>query len=262
MRASIHFQTGQGLPNPFRATGTSRQKLRKLITALKAILVGGLLLRASSRPKIFAAKAHASGTVAYSSASGAQTVVINGVTVASFSHGASDAADATTAAASITSSTNALIQYLVEACNLAATFTLSGVAVGQFVQIGDFKFTAVNTSTPGADEFYVGGTDTQDAASLVTQILARLGLNENVFASSSSGVVTVRQRRGTTSSYPLVKSGAGITLSGQLAATATVLVSSQRPGPIGNLATLSVTGTGASASAARLTGGTEDVLTF
>lgn len=262
MRATIHFQTNQG-NNPFRDSGTSRNKVRKFIGALRALLVGGILLRAASRPKVFAGKVHAFGTVVYGTASGAQTVVLNGVTVSSFSHGATDTADATTVAANINASSNALIQYLCEASNLAATFTLASLTVGQYVQIGEYKFTAGNNATLRADEFYIGAVgDTADATSLAAQINARAGLNEDFFASSSSGVVTVRQRRGTTALKALAKSGAGITLSGQLAATATVLVSSTRPGPIGNAFTLSVTGTGATASGARLTGGTEDVLTF
>lgn len=189
--------------------------------------------------------------------SGGATVVEN-----QFDFGGTDIQTATALAAAINLDTDALVDDIVEACNLAATFTLASVAVGDSVSIAGYTFTAKALSTANCrfNEFSQSGTDTQDAASLVTQINAREGLNQLVFASSSSGVVTIRQFSGTTACGTLAETGSTITLSGQLAATATVLISAYRSGVMGNCITLAATGP--TASAARLSGGSETKLTY
>lgn len=196
----------------------------------------------------------ASGTIAVSSASGTVGATINGVDV-TFSHGASDQADSDTLVADINASTDALVQYLVQACNFACTVTLSSVAAGEEVIVCGYKFKAKAGGTLAADEFDQSGTDTADATSLKNQINSRLGLNRLVLASSSAGVVTVRQLSGTAAAGPMGVQGAGLTLSGQLAATTTVLISALHPGVPGNCITLAASGTGMAASGARLTGG-------
>jgi hypothetical protein len=212
---------------------------------------------------VYAGKAHAYGTVAMATASGAITITINGVAVGSETWATSDAATGTALCVDIVGSSDALVQNIVYACNLAATFTLASVAAGQYVEVLGYRFTAASPSSGlREDEFSISGTDAQDATALANAINARPGCNELVIATVSSAVVTVRQITGTSAAGVLAKSGAGITLSGQLAATGTVLITSQRPGVFGNCITLAATGTNTTASGARLTGGTEDTFTF
>lgn len=259
-RIQVTLDVGEGL-NPFRRTASGRSKTRAFTKLAESIIGSGIKDRRTYRPRIIAGKVRASGTLALSTASGAVGGVINGVTVTA-TWATSDINSASLVAAAINASADALVKDLVEACNLAATFTLATTLAGDSVSILGYTFTAQPSATLRYDEFNQSGTDTADAASLVTQINAREGLNQLVWASSSAGVVTVRQIAGTTAKGVLAKSGAAITLSGQLAATATVLVTSYRPGVAGNCITLAASGTGVTASVARLAGGTEDKFTY
>lgn len=102
------------------------------------------------------------------------------------------------------------------------TLTLATCAVGATAVVNGVTFTAVASGENGLTTFSQGGTDTQDAASLVTAINANPSLAGVVTATSSAGVVTVRA----------VDAGTG-----------------------GNAITLAVTGSGISRSAATLANG-------
>ena len=204
---------------------------------------------------------HATGTLVGSSLSGTVGGTFNGVAV-TVSTGASDIATMTSLVAAILASSNALVQGLLGASNLGATITLASVAAGEQVAIrhkdsNEVVFNAVSRSNPGAEEFDVSGNDTADATSLAAQINAHRVFKGRLLATSSSGVVTVRQLNvSTTSQWHLRKNGAGITLSGaSLAATATALIWALQKGKLGNCITLAASGTGMTASGARLTGG-------
>lgn len=198
------------------------------------------------------------GTCTLATGSGAQTIVINGVTAGSETWATSDTATMTALVADINASTDALVQHIVRACNLSMGITLASVAAGDYVDICGYRFTAVaRAAVLGEAEFSQTGTDTQDATSLAAQINARAGLNQLVLATSSSGVVSVRQLSGTTSAGNVFKSGSGITLSASsFSAGVTGLISAIAPGVLGNCVTLAVTGTGHSASGSRLANGT------
>lgn len=264
MKASVYVEAPDS-NNPFLpASGTAgRAKVRAFRRILAAIIGGALFSRLLARPRIIAGRARAYATVVMASSSDTVGATINGVALTA-TWATSDANSCSLVAAAIVASSNALIRDVVQACNLAATFTLSSVGVGESVTILGYTFTAKPTSTLQANEFNQSGNDTADATSLAAQINARPGLNEKVIATSAAGVVTVRQITGTTAAGTLSKSGAGITLSGQLAATAEILVTALRPGVMGNCVTIAASGTNVSigGSATRLANGTEDKFTY
>jgi phage tail sheath gpL-like len=70
------------------------------------------------------------------------------------------------------------------------TVTLASVDVDDTVTIDGVTFTAVASGATGA-QFNQGGTDTADAASLVTAINANTTLDGRVVATSALGVVTI-----------------------------------------------------------------------
>jgi phage tail sheath gpL-like len=72
----------------------------------------------------------------------------------------------------------------------SGTVTLASVNVSDTVTIDGVVFTAVASGATGA-QFNQGGTDTADAASLVTAINANSTLDGRVIATSSLGVVTI-----------------------------------------------------------------------
>jgi phage tail sheath gpL-like len=72
----------------------------------------------------------------------------------------------------------------------SGTITLANVSADDTVTIGKTTLTA-KASPSGEDQFSQAGTDTVDAASLVTKINAHSVLSLLVYASSVAGVVTV-----------------------------------------------------------------------
>lgn len=233
------------------------QALDKLGTWLHAI--GGGMTRASKLDLYQNAVQgkRAFGRALMSSGSGALTIVLNGVTAGSETHATSDAATAVLLAADIRASTNALVAGFFECSVFAGSFALASVAAGEQVFLktsdGTFVITAHATVTKDG-QFSIAGDDTADGDELATVINNTPILNYHVFAINAAGTVTVCQRRGTSANVTLGKSGAGITL-GAMAATANVGISAVPSGVVGNAFTLAVTGTGMTASGARLTGG-------
>ena len=182
-----------------------------------------------------------------------------------FDFGGSNAQTATALALAVNSSTTGVIDDVLRASNYAGTIACSSVAAGQWVKLGEYKFTAIAGGTAGRGQFSIAGDNTADGAALATAINATPGLKDQVIATAATGTVTVRQRPpAPTTALPLTKSGAGLTLSGAaLAPTAVVHISAVTKGKQGNANTLaSSNGSRLAVSAARLTGGTQDAFTF
>ena len=72
--------------------------------------------------------------------------------------------------------------------NDSQTLTLSGVTTGEIITIGGTTFTATDSmSDISGTAFYVGGTDSVAAASLMTAINSTVETNDNVAADGISG---------------------------------------------------------------------------
>lgn len=99
------------------------------------------------------------------------------------------------------------------------TITLSGVAAGQTVTVDGLVYTAVAGVAKNFTEFSIdGATDTLDAAALAAAITARENARDSqkVTATANAAVVTLKAVADGTAgnAIPLVKNGAGITVSG------------------------------------------------
>lgn len=247
---TLALETAEKLELP----ADKNEALTKLATALTGIASGNVTgYNLDVQADASASAVRAFGYVLQSSGSGAQTVVINGVTAASETHATSDAATSLLLRADIAASTDALVQYVVESSVWQASLAFSTVVAGNYfiVKLTDgrsWKFLA-------ATDFSVSGTDTQDAAAAATAINATAGLNAHVFAYNVSGTLYIHQRRGAAATFSVDSVGSPITTTAN-AATANIGVSAVAPGVLGNAITLAVTGTGLTASGARLTGGT------
>lgn len=200
------------------------------------------------------------GTIAVSgSDTGTYTATINGVGVTATGTG-NDVTTCTAIAAAVNASTNALVQYLVESSNFQANVACSSIAAGQTLTLTltaddrQWTFAAVS-GTANAYQFDISGNDSADATALANAINAMPFLNHHVFAYTSTSNVKIQQRRGTAATFSASKNGAGMTLTAN-AASAVVGISALQPGTLSNAITLAASGTGATASGARLTGGT------
>lgn len=204
-----------------------------------------------------AAAKYAYGTLVSSSGSGSVGGTINGVTVTA-TWATSDINSAGLIANAINASTNALVQYFVTASNIAGTAVLASVAAGTKFSFDGIEFTAVANATARPHQFAISGDDTADAAALVAAMVAMPYLNDKYIITSSTGTVTIAQRSGGSTvgtHQKMFTNAATITLT-QLAATATCYLSALQAGIWGNIVTLAASGTGITASGARLTGGT------
>ncbi len=124
---------------------------------------------------------------------GTATVAYNQFTISG-----TDAEDATALAAAVNASTSAGVAGVVQAGNLSCDVTLVSVVAGDFIIIGGVKLTATQGGMDRRNTFNMGGTDTADATDLTTVINSHPTLRRLVLATSSSGVVTLRQKTGTT----------------------------------------------------------------
>lgn len=235
------------------------RKLKAYINGLQALLQGTHRgFSTIHRDTLCAAQ-----TLVVSTGSGAVGATINGVTVTDTATGV-DAADAALIAVAINASTNALVQYFVEADNRSATITLASCTAGTQVFICGITFTArAGTVQPGErGTFTIGGTDTADAASLVAAIKAHPAVSDKVWPIASAGVITIHSRRASTPALDLTLKGVATIAAASaavLTSSAKVLVSAIRKGLPGNAITLAASGTGITATAARLAGGTTTV---
>lgn len=203
----------------------------------------------------------ASGTVTYSSSSGAQTVVINGVTVYNAT-GASDAANATAAAAAINASVNALVLGHVVAyanagvVNIFAAYpdirgnaiTLSATGTGATASVARLAGGTV-ASSAGAQ---AAGTWTTSTGSGVMGVALNGVAITVTWATSDTATATALAAAINSSTNALVQ---GIVFAAS--ALGVVTITAVRGGISGNAITLATSGagTGQSVSGARLTGG-------
>ncbi|HEU4525504.1 MAG TPA: hypothetical protein VFR62_10815 [Gemmatimonadales bacterium] len=109
------------------------------------------------------------------------------------------------------------------------TLTLSSCAVGATAVVNGVTFTAVASGEDGLTTFSQAGTDTQDAASLVTAINANPSLAGVVTATNAAGVVTVRAVAAGTggNAITLVVTGSGLSRSGATLANGAAVANNQ-----------------------------------
>lgn len=199
----------------------------------------------------------ASAVWASSSGSGGMDCVINGVTI-SVTYATSDTNTAGLMAAAINASTDALVQYMVQATHYRGTLALSSVAAGATVNVCGYTFTAVSGTPTQLGQFDMSGSNSADATSLALAINKMPVLNDLVVAVASSANVFVYLLgdAAVTAQMKLRKISAGFTVT-QIAATADCAVVAYQPGTMANCITIAAAGTGASivGSASRLSGG-------
>lgn len=192
-----------------------------------------------------------------SSGNGAMVCTINGVDI-TVTYATSDINTAGLMAAAINASSNALVQYMVQATHYRGTLALSSVAAGAQVNVCGYTFTAVSGTPTQLGQFDISGSNTADATSLALAINKMPGLNDLVVATSSAANVFVYLLgdAAVTSQRKLRKIDAGFTVT-QIAAVADCAVVAYQPGTMANCITIAASGTGASinGSAARLSGG-------
>lgn len=199
--------------------------------------------------------------VTMASSTGTVGATINGVAV-TVTWATSDINSSTLFAAAVTASTNVLVQYLVQACNIAGSVRCVSVVAGEFVEfnvvgLGTFRFTGKSGGTLDASQFDASGNDTAKALSLATQINNRAGLNKYVLADPTTDTVAIRQISGTTAALTISASSTTFPLVA-LSAAASTLVSSLVPGVVGNCQTIAASGTNVTinGSLTRLAAGT------
>lgn len=281
-RTPVQLTEGRSGPGPGNAAGVTksgRQLLRKIIRHLEGVL-GGVVN--ASHLTVFVDGAQpvaATAVITCATVIATNTVTLGGVALTAvtgapaanqFDRSGTDTQTATNLAAAINLATNnAIITANLEASNFSQTVTLSSCTAGTGVRIAGHDFIAVNgtqataLATPG--DFDMSGTDTADATSLVNAINSHPVLCHQVFATSSAGVVTVRQRRGTSSLGALqIIAKAGVTPSGlsvggtAFVAGTSVCISCKVEGNIGNAITVATSGATLAilGSATALAGGT------
>lgn len=207
-------------------------------------------------------KRPAFGTLSLSGGSGAVGGNINGVTVTA-TWATSDINSAGLVAAAINASSDALVANLVQASNYSGTVTLATCTAGTILDITGVRFKAMASvaSSPVFGEFSIAGNDTADAVALAEAINVHPQLRDRVRATSALGVVTVMSIPAVPVNKNItVISGSGVTTTGILALSVIVHVSALNLGTVGNCITLVASGTGVTASGARLTNGTVGVV--
>lgn len=243
--------------NAARSTGL-RLDIRRFRQHLRGTIGGETGI--TDRRTVFKGTTRATGTVSVSSGSGTVTTVVNGVTVSSSTANADDTVTAAKQVTDINASTDPLVQYFVDAASDAATVTLASVVYGSTIRICGYDLNSIKSAAgaTGSNEFRVGVDDNTDATALKTCINGLAGLNELVFATVATNVVTVHSIRPVSEMFDKAIVSAQTTFTiVAFAASKVCLVTSRRKGLFGNAITLAVTGTGMTASGARLTGGAE-----
>lgn len=164
--------------------------------------------------------------------------------------GATDTQAAAGLAAVVNASTNAAISGIITATSAAGVVTFKAVTEGT----AGNAFTVTKTGAPITLTAQGGGADTgvfQNGAAAGTNTFDSI-YNGGTVAQVASSLASSINRSATAlvSGYVTATSAAGVTT-----------ISAVTPGITGNTITLSVAGTGPTASGARLTGGTESLIT-
>lgn len=231
-----------------------RRKLRDMGSYMYAI-VGGVAKRTA---KVRYGETFADGQVTFTGASGTVGCVIGGVSL-TFTHGASDTADATTMASTINGSTNPLIQDLFRASSYKGVLTLSTALPGAVLTIMDTVLRAVKSgaAAPEAGEFAIGASDTLTAVNLVAAVNNHPVLRETVVASNAAGVVSLFTTAPIPEYLSLTSSGSGFAVTSGFVLSTTCNVVCLWKGTIGNHVTFTASGTGVAVTGSgRLTSGT------
>lgn len=187
----------------------------------------------------------ATGTITFSSASGTTTQTINGVTGFSQTTG-TDTERATALAAAITASTDPLIAGVLTAASELGVVTISAVTKGT---VGNaYTLAVTGTGCARSAATLAGGANNSVG---VTINGVTITTNVTTAASDTAAAVLVAADINA-SSNALVAPFVSAT-----SALGVVTVTADNKGVAGNTITLAASGTGATASGARLTGGSE-----
>jgi hypothetical protein len=255
----IQIHSNKPLPAP---TGTRKNSalLRQYANWLVSALAGTAKVQGFEAMQNTAAAKRAAALLVYSGASGTVGITINGVNV-TVATGASDTATMTSTVAAVNASSNALVQYLVEASNTRGTVALASVVAGTKLQLGQYEFVAVSGTPTNYGQFDISGSNAADAASLVSAINQHPAAGRYYHAFAASGSATVQVFRFATPPNGTRFSATATTMTiVQSVAAATGCVRSINRNTYGNCITVAASGTGASItdSQARLIGGTGD----
>lgn len=216
----------------------------------------------------------ATGTATCSAVDAADAISINGQAITAhattsannqFVVGATDAATATNLAACINASTTAIVNKHVRALARSAVVHL-------FAKYGGIAGNAITLTTNDATDLAVsgsgqltGGTAAQREGAQATQTTVVSGADGGTYRTTINGVnvdATGTNGNDTATAASIVVAINGSTsalVRGHVTATSssgTVTLTAVRGGHLGNAITVSVTGTGYTATGARLTGGT------
>lgn len=237
-------------------TGLSSGALAASATVLLSAKVRGTL---GNAVRVATTGIVALGSVAYSSSSGAQTVVINGVTVYNAT-GASDAANAIAAAAAINASTDPLVQPFVRALVRTSTVYIYSKKTG--LTGNTITLSATGTGATASGARLTGGTIASSAGAQATGTLTIASGSGSVGGSINGVSITVTwgtsDAASATALAAAINASTNALIQGVVYATVAsgvVTVNAVKGGVDGNAITLVASGTGVTASGARLTGG-------
>lgn len=167
-----------------------------------------------------------------------------------------DATDATTFVTAVNASTADGVVNAVKVTQLQGSLTLSSAVAGNSFILGGLQFTAVAAgSVVGNGQFAIAASDTLTAVNIAAAINANPKLPFTVLATSSGAVVRIFSLDGTS---PKLTSLASTITASAFALSKWVLLYAIDGGALGNSVTLTVTGTGVTATGtvnARMTGG-------
>jgi hypothetical protein len=244
------------------------EALRHLVNVLESVASGrepsdGVLWNANDTLALGdqAFNGPACGVLVCSGGAGAMGATIDGTLVtAAFT--TSDTVTAGLIAAAIRNS--AAVTRKVCATNLGMQLTLASVTAGQYIDICNTRFTAVNGTPTDFGQFDMSGTDTADATSLALAINRHPSLSMRWKAVSAAAVVHLfpSNDRVARPFETLVNSGSFSTFTLNQAVPALgpkVGITAQSAGDIGNAVTVVQSGTGvtySTANAGKLGGGT------
>jgi hypothetical protein len=196
--------------------------------------------------------APACGVLVGSTFTGAVGATIDGTLVTATAAGG-DTATAGLIAAAIRANTS--VNRKVTATNVGMQLTLASVTAGQYIDICNTRFTAVNGTPVNIGEFDMSGADTADALSLALAINRHPSLAMRWRAVSALGVVHLfptTDRLGRQFEV-IINSGAFSTFtiqSGVPAASNKVGIIAMESGPLGECCTVVASGTGCTYSTA------------
>jgi len=208
----------------------------------------------------------ATGTWTTASGSGAQTCVINGVSIG-ITWATSDTVSAALMATAINASVNALVTGLVTATSVAGVVTITApsgkmgnaittTATGTGATAGAARLTGGTDGTAQVTAAKASGTFTTSSGSGAQVVVINGASITSTWATSDTVAAAALAR--------LILASEAVGIRGVVTATSAagvVTVTALRPGTTGNSVTTTASGTGMTAAQAKLTGGLEAVST-